>query len=612
MAASSATVTRWQVGIWIRRVAVHQVAGYSTILWEDLDPRLNLLVGLNGVGKSTILQSIGMACQYLRGESRDKLLSRSYLKSRIELTVVIDGAATSHGFDFFKINRGKREPIHDLQVLQYVENRQPQNTVGRHPQQARQHPMERYPKTVSGLAHLLQGSADEQDIVRKVLALCAEILPSSSWEYVARALAGNRQSAMRPCSCGEFDLLAFGLDLVQADPARDTIVIVDNPDLYLHPAGQEALLINIRSKFPDAQLLCATHSLKLLCTPQQKGVFWLSRDRATEDGQVHVVSTRQLRGAAEEAFYELYGTDVSSATLNLLRGLESLEYYRFLLECALAPEEVSRKSPHQDPQVQIAMEDIDLLRGPASIMEIGPGTGDVVEALRRLRKGHPGLRYYGVIPSTSTPNELLVQRLDGAKGEGMLAPDSTIVDRLSDCPGDCKAVYILNVFHELPLSDLAQTLAEVVTRHLSPEVGSRVIVVEQVMLQKGEVDFIMWTGEDYAALLEGIPGLRVEVAPGGRADGPPIEATIISREDAERASLDARMVQDRLHGYLPTKRQQLLQRISSLRAIGKQGPRLAETIRERQLAFCVAQVVTIDLLLEERSEETASLTKKET
>ena len=130
---------------------------------------------------------------------------------------------------------------------------------------------------------------------------------------------------MRPCSCGEFDLLAFSLDLVQRDPAKDTIVIVDNPDLYLHPAGQEALLKNIQSRIPGAQIFCATHSLKLLCAPQQKGVFWLSRDRATKEGRVDVESTRQLRGASEEAFYQLYGADISSATLNLLRGLESLE-----------------------------------------------------------------------------------------------------------------------------------------------------------------------------------------------------------------------------------------------------------------------------------------------
>lgn len=581
---------------WLKSIAVHGVAGYRSIFWERLDRRCNIILGLNGAGKSTLLQSVAMALRYARGESTDKLFSRGNLEASIELVVSDGSAEHQHVFKFKEINRRKRSsPVFPAEIIQVVENRQPQNTIGRGTGRLWDHAMKRYPKTLSVLHSLGKGETKNLEQLQRVREMCHSIMPTGSWSHIFRSLevSGHRQP--RQASCGEFDIASIALDLVRADPALPAFVVLDNPDLFLHPAAQEALLSEIRNTLPGAQIMCATHSLKLLALPQQKGVFWLSRDRVETDGTVKITPTRQLRDGAASAFFELYGPDVSTATLNLLYSFTSPEYYKFLLECALPPDVISRPDVESDRQIGLIMEEIRRLPNAGTIVEIGPGHGDVVEALRVIGATGERLRYIAKIPDTDEPGEILSTRLAAAITDGVVSPNSKVVCEETEVPEDADLVYAMNVFHELDIETMASVLARLLSHTLRKVAGARLVLIEATLLSKGEADFIMWISEDYEALLDGVDELIVR---SHRLESPgrvPIEATLVVRKTSNPIDLDASDLAGRIRRYLPQKEKQLLRRIWSLRRQVSEKPSPEEFLRQRKHAFCVAQVGNIRL-----------------
>ena len=57
-----------------------------------------------------------------------------------------------------------------------------------------------------------------------------------------------------------------------------SVILIDEPDAHLHPRRQQELLPDLRRTFPDAQLICSTHSPQVLTTVNPRQIVGVERN----------------------------------------------------------------------------------------------------------------------------------------------------------------------------------------------------------------------------------------------------------------------------------------------------------------------------------------------
>lgn len=589
----------------IKSIHLRNLVGYDALIWDGIQPDLNLLLGRNGAGKSSLLQALSYALNFLDGRRTESILLRTYPDSEIAIESA-DGESWRFSFGHLRQdNLWRQAGKVALRTYYVVENRQPKNTIGdiKHIRtDLQQHHINRYPNAVSQLKLCLEADeAKERETARKVLDLSRRIaVPENpqAWEWIEKEIRHRTPHKARPVSCGQFDIVAFVLDLVRLQEEvtkapEPVFILLDNPETYLHPACQEPLLALVREMFPQAQVFISSHSLKLLCHRQSKSVFWLSRDARDESGQVTVRNVRELSDGAKAIFFDLYGDDVSSAVLGLLSAFESLEYYRFLCECALAPEAVIRPRPADDRQMKVIGEQIDQYPSVRTVLDFGAGHGDLLTALLVWEQTDERTTYVGL---DQTPSGLLQEKLDKAMNTGRISAQSRLITALAEAPRDCGVITLVNVCHEVMPPELPVLLAEMLTSHLS--CAGRIVIHEVETLSVGEARFVMWTPTDYQAIFHPVDAVSVEVVPRPSAGGVPLDTTLISLRPGHVLLPDLReLLTARFWQQLPVRKKACLTEIEELWADPKpHGSGLQEAIRQRRLAFLSAQVTTISLL----------------
>ncbi len=568
---------------YLRQVELENIAGYDRILWRSLQRDLNLLVGRNGAGKSTLLQALSSALIYVSRQRTEDLFRRTYPAGVIRLWMDGEPGPTEVCVSEMSKLRESRE----YRVLYMIENRQPKNIVGHLKNSLEQHSSIRYPHTLSELKRLAAAGGEDAALVDQVIEFARRVLGATEVDAVMEALRARNKLQARPASCGQFDALAFGLDLIRfsqsdAAPATSTFVLIDNPETYLHPACLDPLLTEVRRLVPHAQIVVSSHSLRLLCHRESKNVFWMERTGP----QCDIQSVRELEGGARDLFLDLYGHDVSGAVLALLSDLSSPEYRKFLLECALPATIEQRDAPGADRQMQAVRDE--LTRSPAAyrILDVGAGHGDLLAALLDEQASAP-ITYYAADLEAS-PN--LLERIEQGKRQALIAHDSAFVGDLANSPGELDAVVLCNVCHEVAPLELCRFLVQVLKLLRT---GGRVVIHEVETLSLGEQLFIMWDSADYEAMFSAIPAVSVERRDPPRARGVPLATTVLRR--IEHLPDD---VEDRLGrafaAHVPLKMKRTLDEVHAL--LARKETAFAEAMRQRRIAFLTAQYTHLGLL----------------
>jgi energy-coupling factor transporter ATP-binding protein EcfA2 len=587
----------------ISRIRLLNVAGYKSVTWDRIEPDLNFLIGRNGAGKSTILQALSVILNFISGRRTEDLFTRTYPAGEIEIEMNT-GDKSRFSFRDTRISRSNRYKETSFKILQFVENRQPKNSVGDVRAELRQHPNGRYPNAISELKFLLSSSESNQGLARQVLDICKRITFSENlqdWNWIEMAIKERSPHKARPTSCGQFDIVAVALDLVKLKNSLKTdtepvFILLDNPETYLHPACQEPMLNIFQEMIPQAQIFISSHSLKLLCHRKPKSVFWLSRESQDEYGKVNIQSIRELEEGARIAFYELYGDDLSSAVLTLLSAFESPEYYKFLCDCERPPKAELRNNPALDRQMQEIRYKLYNHPDCWTIFDCGAGNGDLIAALLAWGATDSRTTYVAYTAETS-PH--LHKRIEEAKKSGKISLDSKLVDSLSDAPSDCDVIVLCNVCHEISLPDLPVILARLLTQHLRVSDTSKIVIHEVDTLHFGEARFIMWNLQDYQHIFGQIRGIRVQLERKNLPGGVPLDTTTIFGISGQMALYDD--IKDRLiKGFqerLPDKKDKCLAEIEELlRPNSRKSSGLEEALRQRRVAFLSAQVANICLL----------------
>lgn len=587
----------------VRRITISNVAGYSSIIWDSINPNLNFLLGRNGAGKTTVLQALALGLNFIGGKRTEDLLTRTYPDGMIE--IALSTPEQPFRLLFGEVRRGKRAAEFEprLTVLHIVENRQPKNTVGESRNYLREHPTKRYMNSISELKALLKSTNEaEQQLAKDVLAICKQVTTLGTpedWDWIETAVRSRGPKRARPLSSGQFDIAAVILDLVrlrnslQIEP-QPAFILFDNPETYLHPACQEPILDLIREMIPNAQMFISSHSLKLLSHREPKSVFWLSRENQDQSGTVLIQCVRELEEGGKNLFYELYGDDVNSAVLKLLTSLESPEYYKFLCDCALQSKDELRANPARDRQMRTIYSQ---LKGHApqwTILDYGAGHGDLLVALLEFSKTDQQTTYVAI---SEPPYTCLQGRIEDAKLKGRISSTSRLVIDLSEAPTDCDVIVLCNVCHEILLPNLPHILAELLALKLSSRDDARLLIHEVETLPVGEANFVMWTPDDYMQILNNTDGLSVSHKRDLLPNKVPLDTTIISKnKECPNFKRLAETLLSSFFQYLPIKKEKLLTEIDSIINSGSHDIGLNEALRQRRLAFLVAQVATICLL----------------
>lgn len=587
----------WQV----TGVILREIAGYSEIVWEGIQKDLNLLVGRNGCGKSSVLQALAMALNFFFGRRGEDLLTGAYESASITLRRS-DGSVQELSFREVRTVQTAPASRPVREVLYLVESRRPKSRIGRGRSQLTQHPSVRYDYVMSELQAVLRDRQGEGRLAERIIELAQEMGAGSpgDWEWILQMLQRGGPRAIRPMSCGQYDMLAIILDLVRMAEARTApsdpvFIIIDNPDAFLHPAVQGNLISLIPRVLPGVQIFLATHSLKLLARREPRSVFWLSRERACSDRRVRVNSMRELDAEGSRLFYELYGTDASTAVLDLVMGLDATEYLKFLCECSLPCRLIVRERLKDDPQMQVIVDNMLEFDGPWALLDYGAGAGDLLMAGLRLGLRNPQWEYVAVQPE---PSELLVQRVDTAKGQGAISTVSRISSELSNVAGKFDAVVLCNTCHAIAFSELPVLLGQLL-EYLRLAPTSRLVIHEMELLRRGERDFIMWTPSDYTAVFRDVPGVRVEVRCDHRPDHVPLHTTLLWRVMGESLPADlSELVAAAFRALLPNKLRDCVRGRNELRANRRgEGGDMAAHLEQRRDAFLSEQIANIVTIL---------------
>ncbi len=247
----------------ISRIEINSLWGRKHIVW-DLRPDINILSGVNGTGKSTILNKTVARLEYLAGESQDEhsdVLIDYYPegRNRVRFDVIrtIDRPLMHNSLE--KILNGNVVSELDRQLyklqrryLDYqvnIGNRtialltsgKPENIIEA--------------QKVSNPKILFMDIVDElfADTGKKIVRTSNEIIFD---QYGGRLFPYNLSS-------GEKQLLVILLTLLVQDN-KPYVLFMDEPEVSLHIEWQQQLVSRMRELNPNAQIIIATHSPALI------------------------------------------------------------------------------------------------------------------------------------------------------------------------------------------------------------------------------------------------------------------------------------------------------------------------------------------------------------
>lgn len=232
-------------------------------------------------------------------------------------------------------------------------------------------------------------------------------------------------------------IFLFYLDHLSSD---SIILIIDEPEIHLHPKALIALMEMLTESSAVSQLWVASHSLFIMPLFPFEQIVHFSQN--------HICPLN--RNTYKKIYDELIGLE-NVDIYELLKSVENWSYYQFIVENFFLP--ISKSSNKKDDeQVQKLLAYLESARGQRQIkvLDYGAGKFRLWECLKQIipepKKRHDLLQYdaFEPYPSSTCPEEIICYN-DGA----------TIKRNHYD------VVVLMNVLHEIDPCDWLNTFHEI-------------------------------------------------------------------------------------------------------------------------------------------------------
>lgn len=253
---------------YIAQFQVCKMWGRSNLQWNNINDDVNILVGINGCGKTTLLNLIS---DYYTGQKIKKTLAESVSGTDISSPVTY-----IRSFDI-PANAKKKTESMLLQELKYIINQNGEGTsffdyrmkMLNFPQEANtiQQRIDKFFQLVNSLFEETGKEImidPQNNILVFSLKGTEEALFSSDgfklYDVDNKALYGaTKKIQLDQLSSGEKQILLI-LTTVFLQEEKANVLLMDEPEISLHISWQDRLIELIRELNPNCQLILTTHS----------------------------------------------------------------------------------------------------------------------------------------------------------------------------------------------------------------------------------------------------------------------------------------------------------------------------------------------------------------
>lgn len=234
---------------------VKNVWGYKTFTWNKINPDVNILVGINGCGKTTLLNLM------LAATIEDTKVLRSYNVNDVDICLArgFDRSGSVHFIRSFDTpaNDKRKNESQLLQQLNYVLF---QNKEGFSFFNYRMRILDEPYKAVE-----IQQNIDLLfSVINEMFSetgKSVEISKDNTSQLVFRQ--GDKLLSVENLSSGEKQLLLLLITVFLQD-RKPAVLFADEPEVSLHISWQQVLIDNLRRLNPNCQIILATHSPSII------------------------------------------------------------------------------------------------------------------------------------------------------------------------------------------------------------------------------------------------------------------------------------------------------------------------------------------------------------
>lgn len=290
---------------------------------------------------------------------------------------------------------------------------------------------------------------------------------------------GSRSTKFEELSDGQKTLLAVAAALhIQSAKLSEAILLIDEPELYLHPAAQVEYIQRLIDATPAGQVWIATHSVHILSHVDPSAIWFVEGGMARRAGRN---PEKVLRG--------LVGDEGRIGKLSQFLQLPALHaMQRFTAECLIPPTIASTGAEDdQSRQIRAILEGLNVR--PLRVLDYGAGRGRILAALRESPELHERLDYWAYEEHAPDVREeclsaiadIYATDVDAAR-KRMLYDESEFQTKLNQ--NSVHVVVMCNVLHEIPVAKWTGLFTSVLTHCLRPE--GYLLVVEDMQIPQGE------------------------------------------------------------------------------------------------------------------------------
>lgn len=278
--------------VYIQDITINSMWGDTSLEWKGLDPHVNIVVGQNGFGKTTMLNLIRSILM-----KDEKFIKQ--LKAQVNITTVTkdaeSGELLSTGEMFFDGKQVVHKPAfggYESQACFYYVNTfdvpaSKKSSLSQLGLTLDQVLYQRNPEVFSfsdyrlGMLKDLRGAMIKQERIEKFFDLINSLFKSTGKEIDIddknRVIfrKGQQIIEMERLSAGEKQilLLLFTLFLMEDKP---TVLLLDEPEISLHIEWQDQLISLMHDLNPNCQIIMTTHSPNIFADGWEDKLVFIS------------------------------------------------------------------------------------------------------------------------------------------------------------------------------------------------------------------------------------------------------------------------------------------------------------------------------------------------
>ena len=247
---------------YIERIEIKGLWGRRNVTW-DLNPDVNILSGINGIGKSTIINMAVGALQQLTNASLSEKI-----KAEVNITFTPDDAT----YIPFNVIRSFDRPLLHTDLLEKLADSRVKTELDWQLYQLQRQYLDYQVNVGNRMIELLQSSsADDREKateLSKSKALFQDIVDSlfkDTYKTIDRRsneiILIQADERLEPycLSSGEKQMLVILLTVLIQD-YKHCVLLMDEPEVSLHIEWQQQLISLVRQLNPNVQIVLTTHS----------------------------------------------------------------------------------------------------------------------------------------------------------------------------------------------------------------------------------------------------------------------------------------------------------------------------------------------------------------